>query len=205
MQPLAVAEAGLDRMTKGMAEVQDRTQTRLALVLLHHLRLDLARAPNRVAQRRVVARQQRVDVDLQPIEESHVGDRPVFDDLGQAGAEFARRQRVERVEVGHHAQGLVEGADHVFAERVVDPGLAADRGVDLRQQCGRHLHKRHTAHVAGRGKASHVAHHAAAKCIDQRFAVGLCGQQRIEDEVQCGPVLVRLAVGQFQPQHLAVA
>jgi hypothetical protein len=35
------------------------------------------------------------------------------------------RQRVEGVEIGQHQPGLVEGADHVLAERVIDRGLAA--------------------------------------------------------------------------------
>ena len=73
--------------------------------------------------------------------------------------------------VGEHATRLVERADHVLAARVVDAGLAADRGVDLREQRGRHLHEVDAALVAGGGEAGHVADHAAAERDDAGVAV----------------------------------
>jgi hypothetical protein len=91
---------------------------------------------------------------------------------------------------------LIEGADHVLAERVVDRGLAAHRGVDLRQQRGRHLDEGHAALVAGRGEAAHVAHHAAAERDQGGRALAALGEQHVEDAVERLPVLVRLAVGQ---------
>ena len=54
---------------------------------------------------------------LQPGEEFRPVDQPVFGDLGIAGAEFARRQRVERAGIGEHQLRLVEHADQVLAVR----------------------------------------------------------------------------------------
>ncbi len=62
-----------------------------------------------------VAGQQVVQVGFDPVEEGRIGDRPVLDDLGQPGAQLARRQRAQRVQVANHALRLVEGADHVLA------------------------------------------------------------------------------------------
>ena len=45
------------------------------------------------------------------------------------------------VDVGQHQARLVKGADQVLALGRVDPGLAADRTVDLRQQRRRDLHE----------------------------------------------------------------
>ena len=130
------------------------------------------------------------DVRFDPVEQRRVGDRPVLDDFGQPGAEFARRQGVQRVEVADHQPRLVERADHVLAQRMVDAGLAADRRIDLREQGRRHLDERHAAHVAGRRKTRHVADHAAAQRVEHGLAIATVLQQRVEDQVERLPVLV---------------
>ena len=140
---------------------------------------------------------QRVDVLLQPIEKGHVGDGPVLDDFGQAGAELARRQGAEHVQIAHHPLWLVKGANHVLAQRVVDGRLATHRRVHLGQQGRGHLHERHAAHVAGRSKARHVAHHAAAKGEQHGLAVAAVRQQGIKNQLQGLPVLVRFAIGEL--------
>jgi hypothetical protein len=91
---------------------------------------------------------------------------------------------------------LVEGADHVLAERVVDRGLAADAGIDLRQQRGRHLDERHAALIRGGGKADHVADDPAAQRDQRRRTLDARAEQCVEDQVERRPVLVRLAVRQ---------
>ena len=204
MQPLAVAQAGLDGMAEGVAEVEDGAQPAFAFVLAHHPRLDLAAAAHGMGQRIGVARQQIVEVGFDPGEELDVGDRPVLDDLGQPGAQLAQRQRAQRVQVADHALRLVERADHVLADRVVDGGLAAHRRIHLRQQRGRHLHERHAAHVARGGKAGHVADHPAAQREEHGLAVAAVAEQAVEDQVERGPVLELLAVGQLQHRHRAV-
>ena len=80
--------------------------------------------------------------------------------------------------------------------RMVDAGLAADRGVDLREQRRRHLHEVDAALVAGGGEAGHVADDAAAERDDAGVAVEAGGDQRVEDARDVAERLVLLAVGQ---------
>ena len=84
-------------------------------------------------ERRAVARQQVIHVIFEPAHEIHVGNRPIFDDLGQASAEFALWQRIQRGKVTHHQLRLVERTNHVLAQRVVDGRLASHRRIHLRQ------------------------------------------------------------------------
>ena len=88
---------------------------------------------------------------------------------------------------------------------MVDRRLATHAGIDLRQQRRRNLHKRHAAHVAGSGKAGHIAHHAAAQGKQHRLAVAAVLQQGIKNQVQRLPILVGLPIGQHHGAHLAVA
>ena len=124
-------------------------------------RMAWARAPR-------VARQNLFHIGLEPVHERRVEREAVLDHLGEPGAQLAVGQRVERGHVRDHRARLMEGADHVLAARVVDRGLAADRGVDLREQRGRHLHESDAALVDRRGESGQVADHAAAQGDDQR-------------------------------------
>ena len=118
---------------------------------------------------------------LEPGEEVGVADQAVFRHLGIAGVELARRQRIEDAGVGEHELGLMEDADEVLAAAGVDAGLAADRGIDLREQRRRHLDEAHAApHDAG-GKAGEVADHAAAEGEDDVAALEPRGEQRVDD------------------------
>ena len=66
----------------------------------------------------------------------------------------------------------------------VDAGLAADRGIDLRQQRGRHLHEIHAApHDAG-GKAGEVADDAAAERDDRIAALEPGGKHAVDHLLQ---------------------
>ena len=68
----------------------------------------------------------------------------------------------ERLGVAQHRLGLPEGADEVLALGQVDAGLAADGGVDLRQQRGGDVHVRRAAVVGGGREAGDVGDDAAA-------------------------------------------
>ena len=109
-----------------------------------------------------VARQHRLGLARQQVEEVAAGDHAVFHHLVEPRAELAPRQRGQRQRVGHDQHRLVERADQVLAERVVDADLAADRAVHLRQQRRRHVHEGDAAQEARRGKAGRVADDAAA-------------------------------------------
>ena len=205
MQPGAVTHARLDGVAEGMAEIEDGPETRFTLILADHKGLDLAAALNSMRQRYAVSSTQGIDVGFDPAEKIHVGNRAVFDDLCQPGTEFARRQSFEQVKVANHALRLVKSADHVFTQRVVDRRLTTHRRIDLRQQRRWNLHKRHAAHIAGRGKAGHVAHHTAAQSKQHGLAVAAVLQQCVKNQLQSGPVLVRLAIGQGHQQHLGIS
>ena len=60
-------------------------------------------------------------------------------------------------------------------------------------------------HVAGGGKARHVAHHAAAQRVERGLAVEAAAEQRVKDQVERIPGLELLAVGKVEPRHCAVA
>ena len=77
---------------------------------------------------------------------------------------------------------------------MVDGRLAPHRRIHLRQQGRGHLHKRHTAHIAGGGEAGHVAHHAAAQGEQHGFSVTALCQQGIKNQLQGLPVLDLLAI-----------
>ena len=128
-------------MPEGVAEIEQRAVAGLALVARHDRRpcrgtrwRSHARAP---PDRR---REHVLPVRLQPGEEAGIAEQAELRDLRIAGAEVARGQRVEQRGIGDHQDRLVERADQVLAMARIDRGLAADRGVDLRQQRGRHLH-----------------------------------------------------------------
>ncbi len=65
----------------------------------------------------------------------------------------------------------MEGADQILAVRGIDRGLAADRGIDLRQQRGRHLHVIEAAPHHRRGETGEIADDAAAERDDEIAAL----------------------------------
>ncbi len=201
---LAMDEAGrivaddlFQRVTKGVAEVEQRAIALLGLVAGDHRRLGLAGDRDGVLQLRP-ARENRRPVALQPGEEIGAVDQAVFDHFRVAGGEFARRQRGEAAGVGEHQRGLVEGADQIFAVRGIDAGLAADRGIDLRQHGGRNLHEIHAAPQARGGEAGEIAHHAAAERDQQVAALHARVQRGFAKLLEVRKILGRFAGRQDQ-------
>ncbi len=79
---------------------------------------------------------------------------------------------------------LKEQADEVLAALGIDAGLAADGGIDLRQQARRHLHHMHaTADDAG-SKAGKIADDAATQGDDNVAALEPCTEDGIDDALQ---------------------
>ena len=87
----------------------------------------------------------------------------------------------------------MEGADQVLALPRVDAGLAADRGIDLGQQRGRHLHDADAAPQDAGGKAGQIADHAAAKRDDAIAPLDAKLEQAFAERRQHGEALARLA------------
>ena len=138
---------------------------------------------------------------LEPVEKRRIGNERVLDDFGEAGAELAGRQRRQRRGVGDHGDRLVKGADQVLAGGMVHACLAADRGVDLREQRGRQLDEIDTALVAGGGEPGHVADHAPAERGDARIAVEARLDHGVEDAGHGSERLVSLSIGKSESLH----
>jgi len=85
VQPFAVSLATLDGVSKRVAEIENRAPPGLSLVLGDDSGLDLAGPAYGVRKRVRVPLEQRVDVVLEPVEESRVTNRAVLDDLGEPG------------------------------------------------------------------------------------------------------------------------
>ena len=101
-QPGAViAGRRFQRMAEGVAEIEQRPVAGLEFVARHDIGLGAAGFGDRLGARRTAGKHV-APVLLEPGEEIRPVDQPVFGDLGIAGAEFARRQRVERGRVGKH-------------------------------------------------------------------------------------------------------
>ena len=196
MQPGTVAHAGLDGVAKGVAQVKQGAHAGFFFVLANNIRLHLAAVADGFGQGGTVAGTQCVDVLLQPGQKLHIAQQRVFDHFGQAGGQLARGQGVQHGHVGQHCARLVKRADHIFAQRVIDGGFAAHRGIHLRQQGGGNLDERRAALVAGGGKAGHVANHPAAQRNQRGLAFGAPAQQGVKDQVQGFPGFVGFAVRQ---------
>ena len=108
--------AASKRMAEGVAEIEQRALAGLALVARHDRGLRAAAHRDGVLARRT-AGENVLPVRLQPGEEAGVAEQAVFGDLGIAGAELARRQRVEQRGIGDHQDRLMERADQVLAVR----------------------------------------------------------------------------------------
>ena len=58
---------------------------------------------------------------------------------------------------------MVEGAEQIFARVEIDAGFAANRRVDLGEECGRDLHVLYAAHIDGCQHAGNVSYDATTK------------------------------------------
>ena len=184
-----------DGVAHGVAEVQDRAETALALVPAHDLGLDLAGALDDMGKRIRVEREDLFAVLVEVFEESRVPDHAVLDHLGHAGEELFPGEAFEHAEVHQDLFRLVEGADHVLAHGMVHAGLAAHAAVHHGEERGRDLDKGDAAHERGCGETREVADHAAAERDQRRLAVEAVGEERGIDGIGPVEVLVLLAVG----------
>ena len=166
-----VASLFLNRMGDGMTEVQDAAQAALALILTDDVCLDRAGARDHVRCRCGSEGEHIVTMLLQPCEELCIRDNAVLDDLPEPRRDLARRQCPQAVEIHDDGVGLVECADEVLAERMVDGDLTSDARVHLCEEGRRQLHERHAAHVSRGNKARKITDDAAAERKDRRFAV----------------------------------
>ncbi|MDT4846346.1 hypothetical protein FQZ97_803630 [compost metagenome] len=158
-------------MAKGVTEVEDRAKTGLSFISTHHMGFDFTAAPNRESQCDGITGSQLVQICLDPVEKSRVGNGSVLDDFGQACTQFSLGQRLERIQIADHPLRLVERTNHVLAQRMIDAGFPPHRGVNLGQQGRGDLHKRHPSHVTRCGKAGHVPDNTSTQGKQHRSAV----------------------------------
>ncbi len=90
----------------------------------------------------------------------------------------------------------MERADQVFSKWRIDAGLAADGGINLREQSRRRLDEADTAAQARRGEAREVADDAAAQGHDQIAALDSLRQQAVANAGE-----FRIALRGFARRH----
>ncbi len=185
-----------------MTQIERGALALLGLVGGHHLGLVAKGTLDGFGEGLTVAGQQALEIGLDPFEEGQIPDQAVFDDLGEASPQLAVRQGAEGGDVGQHQPGLVEGTDHVLAERMVDRRLATDGRIDLCEQCRRHLDERHAAQIGRRGETRQVADDAAAERDQRRLALAARAEQLVEQPVERFPGLVCLAITDDDREHL---
>ena len=183
---LVEAQLGLDGVTEGVAEIEQGAPPGLPLVLAYDGALDLDRSDHGAGQGDRVSRGADRPLVRQPVEKGRVADQAVFQHLGPARAQLARRQGGQQFDVGHDQPGLVKRADQILPLRGIDRRLAAHRGIDLGQQGGRDLHEIDPAHVERRRQPREVADHPAAQRHDQIAPVQPEGQHPVDHPLQFG-------------------
>ncbi len=184
----AIGKAGrsLQRMAEGVAEIEQCALAGLALVARHDRGLGAAGGRNRMFARRAAGRRCRHGWPRARLKKGLVAEHAIFGDFRIAGAELARRQRIEHRSIGDHQNRLMKRAEQVLALRRIDAGLAADRRIHLRQQRGRHLHEIHAAAQDRRREAGEIADHAAAERNDEIVALDLRRDQRLANFFEPG-------------------
>jgi len=143
-----VVTGGLQGMAQGVAVVQHRTATALALVTRNHVGLDGDAPGDALVQ---------VAVD-----QRFAAQEVVLGHLAQPAPVLAGRQRLEHLGVAQHCRRLPEGAHQILPLGQIDAGLPADGGVDLAQQGGRHRNPPNAPVIHGRREAGGVCDHPPA-------------------------------------------
>ena len=196
-----VARRGLEGVADRVAVVEDVAQLGLALVALDDRGLQAARSGDDRLEHPELTRAQRCEVALELGEVSRVQYDPVLDDLGEPGTELALGQRARHRRVDDHQPGLVEGADQVLGQGMVDRGLASDGGVDLGEHRGRELDDVDAAHIGRRREAGHVTHGAAAERQHRGGSVQTSRQQLVPTALGDLQGLGALALGDLDRRH----
>ena len=193
-QAVGISGLRFERVAERVAEVeQSPSAARLALVLFDDARLSRDGGGDRLRARGGIAGEHLRAIVLEPGEQLGVFDQRIFDDLGIAGADLPRIERVEQRRIDQHERRLVERADQILARRDIDRRLAADRAVDLREKARRHLHKAAAAIDDRRGETGEVADDAATEGNDVVAPLDALREQRVDDGLEPGPALARLA------------
>ena len=198
-------------MAEGVPQVQGDPAPRdaaLPLVGEDHLDLGPAGALDQLGEdtRRedglVVARE-RLSVGLEQFEQPLVAERRHLDRLTECGPHLALGDCPEHRDVDDDRRGLVEHPDQVLAFGQVDPGLPADRRVDLSHQRGRDMDDGDAPQVDRGEEAGRVAE-GTAPDRDQRLrALDPEGGQLTGSAFDDRKPLCLFALGKQDMHHLA--
>jgi hypothetical protein len=152
-------------MTDCVTVIENPAQTAFLLIAGYDARFECDVAGDEPVQTLWLDRHvdDRLEVLFQELEHLRVPDDPVLDHLGHAGHSFPLRQAAQAGCVCEHETGLVESADRILTQAMVYRGLAADAGIDLGDNRGRHLDPIDSAKVAGGDKAAEIADNTPAQ------------------------------------------
>ena len=115
-QPVGKTGRCLQRMAEGMTEIEQRALAGLALVARHDRGLGAAGSGDGVFAGSAACENIGV-IGLEPGEERFVAEHAVFGDFGIAGAELARRQRIQHRGIRDDQNGLEKRAEQILALR----------------------------------------------------------------------------------------
>src|SRR5262245_341872 len=159
----AISGDSFERMSDGVAEIEDAAQTRFAFIGRDDFGLDLATARDHSGERHTIERIDPFEIVLDQGEQLRVADHSVFDRLIKSRSQFASGQAAQYARVNDDRAGLMKSPDQVLAEFVIDRGLASDRAVNLREQRRGYLNVVDPAQKSRGDETRKVAHHAAAE------------------------------------------
>ncbi len=190
----AVPARFLERVSDGVAEVEDRAPAGAAVVALaliagHHARLGRDTARDRYRQHLGIGRQRARQLAFEIEEQFGIGDQRGLQRLADAGREIARIERRERRRIDGDERRMMEHADEVLAGAEIDRGLSADRGVDRGEQRRRHGAPAQTAQKRRRDEPAEIGHRAAADRDQHGVAVDVRRGQPIVELAGQGPRL----------------
>ena len=142
---------------------------------------------------------------LEGFKQRAIADNAALDDFVESGAVLALRQGAQHIRVDQDRERLMKRAEQVLAGNQIDAGLAADRGVDLREQRGRDLQHRDAAHEDGGQKAADIRHDAAAESDYDAGAVAAAFNHLLGQRFDFREPLAFFAAGQEQGLESAAA
>ena len=151
-----------DGVAQGVAVVEDLAQAGFLQVLGDDAGFDGDGALDELTQDVGAGIRDGLRILLHEVKDGGIGDEAALDDLRHAGDDLVLGQGVQRVQVGEHGGGRVEGAHEVLAFGRVDPGLAAHGRVDHAEEAGGHVDDLDAAQPGGGHETGEVGDGAAA-------------------------------------------
>src|SRR5204863_6161944 len=113
MQVFSVAGYRFKAMTDRVAKVQNGAQSGFCFVLSDEFGFYFAAAGNNSRENSRIAAQHRAQIAFQISKERRIVYDSVLDDLRQASAKLAIRQRFQNIEITNYQTRLIKGADKV--------------------------------------------------------------------------------------------